>query len=143
MSPIRCPMCGLEYVPGGAACQVSGCPMSFGGCHTHHCPRCGHSMPDEDWSRLARLVRRVFGRQAGPRETLAELQPGEAALVLHLDGEGDVLASLTAQGIVPGARLTLIQRQPAFVVEVGETTLALERAVAEAVRVRAIGAIID
>jgi Fe2+ transport system protein FeoA len=138
MKPISCPMCGLEYVPGGAACQVSGCPMSLGGCHTHHCPRCGHSMPDEDWSRLARLVRRLFDRRRGPVETLAQLEPGDAAEVERLDGEGDMLTSLTAQGVVPGARVTLVQRQPAFVIEVGETVLALERAVAEAVRVRAL-----
>lgn len=135
MTTIDCPMCGLAFEPGGAACQVSGCPMALGGCHTHHCPRCGHSMPDEDWSVLARWVRRFFGRKPKP-ETLAELEPGDEATVDRLEGEGSLLAGLTAQGLVPGTRLTLVQRQPAFVIELGETTLALERSVAEAIRVR-------
>ncbi len=135
MTTINCPICSFEFEPGGAACQVSGCPMALGGCRTHHCPRCGHSMPDEEWSLLARWVRRVF-RHASKPGTLADLEPGDAATVDRLEGDGSLLAGLTAQGLVPGVQLTLVQRQPAFVIEVGETTLALERVVAEAIRVR-------
>ncbi|HET7294570.1 MAG TPA: FeoA family protein [Vicinamibacteria bacterium] len=133
MAAITCPMCGFEFVPGGPACRVSGCPMAVGGCHTHHCPRCGHAMPDEDWSVLARWVRRLFGRGAPAAATLAGLSPGESAVVDKLTGDGALLAGLTAQGLVPGARLTLVQRAPAYVIEIGETTLALEHAVAEGI----------
>jgi len=133
LTTINCPMCGLEFVPGGSACRVSGCPMAVGGCHTHHCPRCGHAMPDEDWSVLARWVRRLFGRRPATPATLAGLTPGDTAVVDKLTGDGAFLAGLTAQGLVPGARLTLVQRAPAYVVEIGETTLALERAVAEGI----------
>lgn len=45
----------------------------------------------------------------------------------------DRLASL---GVVAGCTVTLRRRWPSFVVEVGETTLALDKAIAREIRVR-------
>ena len=72
-----CPLCGLEYVPGGETCRERGCPVAFGGCATRHCPRCGYTMPDEERSAAARLVRRLFRPSAPqPAGTLADLPAG-------------------------------------------------------------------
>jgi Fe2+ transport system protein FeoA len=130
-----CPLCGLEYEPGGDACRAQGCPLARVGCATRHCPRCGYAVPDEEHSRAARFIRRLF-RSRGPARTLAELPAGGQGVVARLSGEGALMARLTAHGLVPGTRVTLLQRSPAFVVELGETTLALERRVAEGVRLR-------
>jgi len=134
-----CPMCGLAYQPGGDTCKEHGCPIAIGGCATQHCPRCGYTMPDESKSAAAKLIRSLFRRAPKPAATagrLAELAGGATVVVERLDGEPELLARLTAQGIAPGVRIHVLQRLPTFVIEVGETTIGLEREVAAAIVVR-------
>jgi Fe2+ transport system protein FeoA len=138
-APATCPLCGLEYTPGGATCREHGCPIALGGCATQHCPRCGYTMPDETKSAAARLVRRLFRR--APRSlhhaaSLAELPAGSFGIVERLQGPPDLLARLTAQGLAPGVHLHVLQRLPTFVIEVGETTIGLEADVAAAIFLR-------
>lgn len=133
--PAPCPLCGLEYVPGGDTCREHGCPIALGGCATRHCPRCGYTMPDEAKSLGARLVRRLFApRRAHVAGTLAELPAGAFAVVERIEGAPALQARLTAQGLAPGVAVHVLQRTPTFVIEVGETTIALERRVAEGIR---------
>ena len=132
-----CPFCGLAYEPGGEDCRGRGCPLAVAGCRTLHCPRCGYAVPDEQRSAGARWVRRLFGSPpAGEPRTLADLSPGEEGIVDRLSGEPALLARLTAQGLTPGIGVRLLQRRPSCVVEVGETTLALERRVARGIGLR-------
>jgi Fe2+ transport system protein FeoA len=132
--PVTCPLCGLEYQPGGETCREHGCPIALGGCATQHCPRCGYTLPDETRSAAARLVRRLFRRQPPPvphpAGSLAELPAGSFGVVERLQGPADLLARLTAQGLAPGVPVHVVQRLPTFVIEVGETTLGLEKDVA-------------
>jgi len=131
-----CALCGLTYEPGGGDCRARGCPLASG-CRMRHCPRCGYAVPDEEGSVLARWLRRVFGgKAAGAPRTLADLSAGAEAVVDALEGEPALRARLGAQGLARGVAVRLVQRVPAYVVEVGETTLALERRVAEAIRLR-------
>ena len=134
-----CPMCGLAYQPGGSTCKEHGCPIAIGGCATQHCPRCGYTMPDESRSGAARLIRRLFRRGAAKPAhagSLAELPSGSTCVVERLEGDPELLARLTAQGVAPGVSLHLLQRLPTFVIEVGETTIGLERDVAAAIVLR-------
>lgn len=137
LAPLQCPLCGHEYTPGGDSCKEHGCPVAFGGCTTRHCPRCGYTTPDENGSVALRFIRKVFGRRepmiAG---TLAELPAGARGVVDRLEGDPELLSRLTAQGVAPGVTLHVLQRLPTFVIELGETTVALERRVAETVRLR-------
>ncbi len=138
-APVTCPLCGLEYEPGGATCREHGCPIALGGCATQHCPRCGYTMPDETKSAAARLVRRLF-RRTPPvvhhASSLAQLPAGSFGVVERLAGPPELLARLTAQGLAPGVHVHLLQRLPTFVIEVGETTIGLERDVAAAIVLR-------
>ena len=134
-----CPMCGLAYQPGGSTCKEHGCPIAIGGCATQHCPRCGYTMPDESRSGAARLIRRLFRRGAAKPAhagSLAELPSGSTCVVERLAGDPELLARLTAQGIAPGVSVHVLQRLPTFVIEVGETTIGLETAVAAAIVIR-------
>ncbi len=132
-----CPLCGLEYEPGDATCHASGCPLASSACRKLHCPRCGYSVPDESASVLARLVRRLTGGSpraaAEPPFRLTETPTGTRGAVARIDATPSLSAQLAALGIVAGTVLRLAQRHPAFIVEVGETVLAVERSVAEAV----------
>lgn len=134
---VDCPLCGLAYVPGGDSCREHGCPIAIGGCATRHCPRCGYTMPDEERSVAARLVRRLFRpRPAEPAGTLADLPAGASGVIGRLLGDPALLARLTAQGLTPGVKVHVVQRVPAFVIEIGETTIALERRVAQGILLR-------
>jgi Fe2+ transport system protein FeoA len=137
---VTCSLCGFEYVPGGETCREKGCPVAFGVCATRHCPRCGYAVPDEERSFAVRLLRRLFRpRPALASQTLDGLPAGAEGVVERLQGDPELLTRLTAQGLAPGVRLHLLQRAPTFVIEVGETTLALERRVAEAIVLRGRG----
>jgi len=133
----RCPLCGFDYVPGGETCREKGCPVAFGGCATRHCPRCGYTMPDEERSAAARFVRMIFGGRTARRKGTLVDQPAGATVVLdRLEGDPGLLARLTAQGLAPGVEIHVLQRTPTYVIEVGHTTIAIERRVAEAIFVR-------
>jgi Fe2+ transport system protein FeoA/predicted nucleic acid-binding Zn ribbon protein len=134
---VTCPLCGFAYVPGGASCREHGCPIALGTCATRHCPRCGYTMPDEERSTAARLVRLLF--RPRPRRdgaTLADLPSGATATIERLEGDPALLARLTAQGLAPGVEIHVVQRTPTHVIELGQTTVAVERRVAESIRVR-------
>jgi Fe2+ transport system protein FeoA len=129
-----CPLCSFEYVPGGASCREHGCPIALGTCATQHCPRCGYTMPDEEKSAAARFVRKLF--RPRPRQaagTLAELPAGSFGVVERIEGDPALQARLTAQGLAPGLAVHVLQRTPTYVIEAGQTTIALERRVAEAI----------
>lgn len=134
---VSCALCGFEYVPGGESCREHGCPVAFGTCATRHCPRCGYVVPDEERSVMARFVRRLL-RPRPPvlAGTVAELRAGEQGVVLRLEGDPDLQSRLSAQGFAPGVSVSVVQRQPTYVVEVGETTVAVERRVAAAIVLR-------
>jgi len=133
-----CSLCGFAFEPGGTACAARGCPLAGAGCQTLDCPHCGYAVPDERQSILAGWVRRVFAPAAVavPPRTLADLRPGEEGLFDGLEGDAALCARLTAQGLAPGVAFHLVQRSPSYVIEMGETTLALERSVARVIRVR-------
>jgi DtxR family Mn-dependent transcriptional regulator len=94
-------------------------------------------MPDEEKSAAARLVRRLLSRRPRPAAgTLAELPAGAQAVIETIGGDPGLQARLTAQGLAPGVAVHVVQRVPTFVVEVGETTIALEHRVAAAVKLQ-------
>ena len=70
-------------------------------------------------------------------EPLARMKAGESGRVAYLRlKDHPELHRLMALGLVPGADLKLHQTYPAFVLDLGETQLALEEAVAERIFVR-------
>jgi len=137
-----CALCGFAFEPGGTACAERGCPWIGAGCRTLDCPRCGYAVPDEGASRVATWIRRLLAPAASAGTavaTLADLSPGADGIVERIEGGPALAARLTAQGLAPGVAVHLVQRVPSYVVEVGATTLALERRVAGAIRMRPEG----
>lgn len=69
--------------------------------------------------------------------SLKDLRPGrEARIVFIAPGVARRLDRLGSFGVVPGTVLTLRQKRPSFVIEVGGTTLALEEDIAGEIYVR-------
>jgi len=66
----------------------------------------------------------------------SELRPGQQATVLCLGPTAtERHRTLTVFGVVPGAAVTIVQQQPACVIKVGETELALDREIAREILV--------
>jgi DtxR family Mn-dependent transcriptional regulator len=67
---------------------------------------------------------------------LADLGLGERATVRFLAGGIDGVERLGSLGLVPGVGVRLIQRRPSHVLEVGETTIAVDIGLATAIYVK-------
>jgi DtxR family Mn-dependent transcriptional regulator len=84
---------------------------------------------------------RAFSRSLEPLvQPLDRLGPGDSAhIVFIVPREPGRLVRLAGLGVVPGATVHFQQRSPAAVLRVGETTLALEPAIAAEIYVRRLG----
>ena len=71
---------------------------------------------------------------------LADLRLGEQGAIVFMtpDSRGR-LSRLSGLGVLPGSMLRLVQKRPSVVVEVGATTLALDRAIADEIFVKRTG----
>ena len=70
-------------------------------------------------------------------QPLLKLAPGQEARVVYIVArEPDRLVKLSNLGLAPGVRVQLHQASPAAVVRIGETTVALDPAIAAEIYVR-------
>jgi len=71
--------------------------------------------------------------------SLDRLPPGEAGRVMYVETKSHArLDRLASFGLVPGAVLTMHQRQPSLVIRIGETQLAMDELVARSVHVQRV-----
>jgi Fe2+ transport system protein FeoA len=138
-------MCGFEFERQDTLC-AHGCPLGSL-CRLVRCPSCAYEFPETPAA--VSLVRRIFQRRRrlpvapeGKAElpenvvTAQELKPGQRAKVLCLGATAtERHRTLTVFGMVPGAEITLVQRQPACVLRVGETELAVDPEIAREILV--------
>ena len=133
-------MCGFEFEKTDTLC-AHGCPLGSL-CHLVRCPACEYEFPETPptVSFVRRLFRRrlptVAGLPPGVR-TAAELRPGQKATVLCLGSTvTDRHRTLTVYGLGPEAEITLVQHQPACVIRIGETELAIDSDIARDILVQ-------
>ena len=63
---------------------------------------------------------------------LSTLRPGETGLIVHMAPTSPQrLVKLSSLGVMPGVKVTLVQRNPTVVLRIAETTIALDGAVAD------------
>lgn len=68
---------------------------------------------------------------------LADLRLGEHAVIVFMAPDSKSrLARLSGIGVVPGGTLRLVQKRPSVVIEVGQTTLALDPEIADEIFVK-------
>lgn len=158
-SVLTCPLCGFEFSQEDTACH-HGCPLHTA-CNLTRCPLCEYEFPatPKSASWLAALFNRGGKRKSerprAPRHgqhhnpqivcpdhddqlsTVRQLAAGEAAVVVHVESDDPERSNaLAVFGVLPGAEITLLQRHPSYVLQVGETQLALDGEVAGAIVVR-------
>jgi len=97
-----------------------------------HPPTCPHgcSIPRGECCR-------VFATEVLPLVVrLADLNVGEEAWVRFVSGRRDGIDRLMALGLAPGVEGRLTQQRPSYVVEVGETSIAIDGTLASAIFVK-------
>lgn len=96
------------------------------------CARLGHPRTSLGGSEIPREACCREENSVPPLCRLTEIPPGaEAEVCLLVTRFASRLDRLAPFGIVPGNRVRVRRLRPAVVLEIGETTLALDRAVAE------------
>lgn len=131
---VTCPICAFVFDPGAnASCPT--CPLNSG-CTLVCCPNCGHDTVDPARSTAVQLGARIGrllrgGSRRAPKHavarTLADVDPGERAIVSGLDGLGHAHREhLSAYGLVPGRPVRVVQHAPVTVVLVEHTEVAFE-----------------
>jgi DtxR family Mn-dependent transcriptional regulator len=98
--------------------------------HPPVCPH-GKSIPKGECCDTFRLEMEPLVKR------LSDLRLGESgAIVFMAPDSKSRLARLSGLGVVPGGLLRLVQKRPSVVVEVGETTLALDPGIADEIFVK-------
>jgi DtxR family Mn-dependent transcriptional regulator len=70
---------------------------------------------------------------------LADLTPGERAKIVFITpGSHSRLDRLSAMGVVPGSIVKLHQKKPSYVIQLGETTIAVDRDITKEIFVKKI-----
>src|SRR5262245_56083377 len=73
-----------------------------------------------------RLTRWRGSSETGPRPVTG-LRAGECGIVVRIAAAApDRLVKLSGLGVMPGVRVTLVQRNPAVVLRIAETSIALD-----------------
>jgi Fe2+ transport system protein FeoA len=63
---------------------------------------------------------------------LSALRSGESGVILRIASTApERLVKLSSLGVMPGVRVTLVQRHPAVVLQIAETSIALDAEVAD------------
>jgi len=74
----------------------------------------------------------------GPRP-LSKLGTGESGTVVRIVSTApDRVVKLSSLGVMPGVSIRLVQRQPAVVFQIAETTIAIDRGVADEILVEPV-----
>ena len=77
-------------------------------------------------------------RLVSPLAQLREAQKGKVAYIYA--PESGELQKLMAMGVLPGAGITLVQRFPSYVFQIGQTQFAVDKQIADAIYVRLVEA---
>jgi Fe2+ transport system protein FeoA len=136
---LKCPLCGFVFAKANTVC-THGCPLGRF-CKLIRCPSCQYEFPEpsQPLSWLARLLHPAAARAGLGGLDLTQLQPGETVEFVGMAGHNESRQhTLAIYGLVPGAQVTLQQKRPAYVVQIGETELALETNIAKGIFVKRI-----
>lgn len=70
---------------------------------------------------------------------LADLVPGEQAKIVFITpGAHSLLDRLSAMGVVPGSIVKLHQKKPSYVIQLGETTIAVDKEITKEIFVKKV-----
>lgn len=118
---MKCTLCGHEFDEEKAQKACKTCPMTKG-CKLIRCPNCGFETPPEP---------KWLKRKGTVMTKLAVNQKGK---VTHIDTmDRKKLQKIMAMGVLPGMSVTLIQKFPSYVFQVGQSQFAVDKELASCI----------
>ena len=101
--------------------------------HPKVCPHGSPIPPGECCRAGARSASKVIS-------TLADMMPGQTGVIAYLHGRRrEMVQRLLVMGAVPGTPISLVQRLPSYVFQLGQAQVALDRETARDIYVRIAG----
>ncbi len=101
--------------------------------HPPVCPHGRHIPRGSCCVRYGAEVKPLVGR-------LSDLSPGDVARIVFISSDrSKQLDRLSTMGLTPGTLLKLHQRHPSFILDLGETKLAVDRDIADEIYVKKVG----
>jgi DtxR family Mn-dependent transcriptional regulator len=103
------------------------------------CTLLGHPPHSPDGKPIPRgeccsMFRREMKPLVGP---LSDLLPGDLAKIVFITPEShSLLDRLSTMGVVPGSTIRLHQKKPSYVMQIGETTIAVDREITKEIFVK-------
>jgi Fe2+ transport system protein FeoA len=141
-----CALCGHTYALEAHQGCLS-CPLQPD-CNIICCPVCGYSDVDPNkskalrWLRSNGIIRRLRSTsRPSPSDqtnlTVADLPPGAQARILSFDAvDEDRREKLMSYGLAPGRKIRVLRHNPATILQVDQTELAIENEVARRILVK-------
>lgn len=100
-----------------------------------HPPTCPHGEPIPEGDCCRRFTKDIKPLVLN----LTELMPGDLCRVVFMTPKHhDRLDRLSSLGLVPGAEIKLHQKQPTYVIDIGETSIAIDHDIAKEIFVKKI-----
>lgn len=129
---ITCSFCGNSFNDEDAVKGCSGCPMSKS-CNKIKCPKCNYEnvkVKKFGWFIKQKSKNNSYGVDTNGICKLSELKLGQRATITKVEVNEKSINKLGVFGIVPGEKIVVMQRFPAFIVRVGNTRVALDKDIA-------------
>jgi Fe2+ transport system protein FeoA len=128
---MKCTFCGHVFDATAANSACGHCLLNKS-CDLVRCPHCGSEMVGEGPQKVQAVEEVSL--------PLTELEPDREAVVTHLATRDRlVLRKMIAMGVLPGAKIILLQRSPSFVFGIGHDRFTVDRELASLVHVKKEG----
>jgi len=125
---MKCTLCGYIFDENEAPRSCKGCPM-MKGCKLIRCPNCSFEIPREP-----KWIKYLKRKGEATMTALAINQKGKITRIDTHDHKK--LQKIMAMGVLPGMAITLIQKFPSYVFQVGQSQFAIDKELASCIYVR-------
>ena len=123
---MKCTLCGIEFNENQEQSACRSCPV-VKGCRLIQCPNCGFEIPPEP-----RWLKTLWG-------WFYDCIPKNRVEIISLDTKNPKkLQKLMTMNLFPGMRLTLIQRFPCYVFQMGHSQFVIDQELAQSIFVRPV-----
>ncbi len=125
---MKCTLCGYNFDENEAPRSCKGCPV-MKGCKLIRCPNCSFETPREP-----KWIKYLKKRGEVAMTKLNVNQKGKIARINTHDHKK--LQKIMAMGVLPGMPITLIQKFPSYVFQVGQSQFAIDKELASCIYVK-------
>ncbi len=138
---MKCTLCGYTFDENEAPRSCKGCPI-MKGCKLIRCPNCSFETPREPrlpaWlspaGGQAKLIK--YLKKKG-KVAMTKLDVNQKGKVAHINThDHKKLQKIMAMGVLPGMVITLIQKFPSYVFQVGQSQFAVDKELASCIYVK-------